>query len=149
MNQIPNEELFKEIDLIQACIDRMARNSFMIKGWALTLFAGALALLKGDIFSYPWLVLIAVVLPYIAFWYIDAYFLNVEKSYRALYKWVITQRPNGDKTRQYDLDPRRFMGKFHKVFFSKTLLLFFGVPSIIITIISVVSLIKSSIGCAS
>ena len=35
----------KEIDLIQGCISRMAQNSFIIKGWAITLVAVALALL--------------------------------------------------------------------------------------------------------
>ena len=35
----------KEIDLIQGCISRMAQNSFVIKGWAITLVAVALALL--------------------------------------------------------------------------------------------------------
>ena len=33
----------KEIDLIQGCISRMAQNSFIIKGWAITLVAVALA----------------------------------------------------------------------------------------------------------
>ena len=37
--------LEKEIDLIQACINRMAQNSFMVKGWAITLIAVVLALL--------------------------------------------------------------------------------------------------------
>lgn len=36
MSVVSNEELFKEIDLIQNCIERMAKNSFMIKGWSLT-----------------------------------------------------------------------------------------------------------------
>ena len=39
------EELHKEIDLIQGCINRMAQNSFLIKGWTVTLFAVILALL--------------------------------------------------------------------------------------------------------
>ena len=34
----------KEIDLIQGCISRMAQNSFIIKGWAITLVAVALPL---------------------------------------------------------------------------------------------------------
>jgi hypothetical protein len=37
--------LYKEIDLIQACISRMAQNSFMVKGWLITLIAVVLALL--------------------------------------------------------------------------------------------------------
>ena len=32
----------KEIDLVQGCISRMAQNSFVIKGWTITLIAVAL-----------------------------------------------------------------------------------------------------------
>ncbi|MEA2096289.1 MAG: hypothetical protein U9P73_06320 [Candidatus Cloacimonadota bacterium] len=32
-----NENLHKEIDLIQDCIRRMAQNSFIVKGWILSL----------------------------------------------------------------------------------------------------------------
>ena len=39
------EELHKEIDLVQGCINRMAQNSFHIKGWTVTIFAVVLALL--------------------------------------------------------------------------------------------------------
>ena len=41
-----NKYMLKEIDLIQDIIKRMAFNSFMIKGWAITLIVIAL-LLKG------------------------------------------------------------------------------------------------------
>lgn len=39
------EEIHKEIDLIQSCITRMAQNSFMVKGWFVSLYAVVLALL--------------------------------------------------------------------------------------------------------
>ena len=42
------EVLLKEIDLVQAQIQRMARNSFLIKGWTLTLVVGALLLRSTD-----------------------------------------------------------------------------------------------------
>lgn len=147
MNEISKDEIFKEIDLIQSCINRMAKNSFSVKGWALTLFIGALALLNGNIFTNPWLVIIVVVMPYIAFWYLDTYFLRIEKCYRFLYKWVITKRIEGDTTLLYDLDPSRFKdksGSFWKTFFSQTLLVFFGIPSLIITIICVISIVQQS-----
>ena len=41
--------LEKEIDLIQACINRMAQNSFMIKGWMISLIAVIIALLPEKI----------------------------------------------------------------------------------------------------
>lgn len=43
------EELHKEIDLVQGCINRMAQNSFHIKGWTVTIFAVVLALLPEKI----------------------------------------------------------------------------------------------------
>lgn len=35
----------KEIDLLQGCITRMAQNSFIIKGWTLTIIVAVVALL--------------------------------------------------------------------------------------------------------
>ena len=43
--EISIEEIHKEIDLIQSCITRMAQNSFMIKGWFVSIYAVILALL--------------------------------------------------------------------------------------------------------
>lgn len=47
-----NEEiLHKEIDLIQGVITRMANNSFLLKGWIVSLIAVLLALTKDTIFA--------------------------------------------------------------------------------------------------
>ena len=43
------KEIHKEIDLIQSCITRMAQNSFMVKGWFVSLYAVVLALLPEKI----------------------------------------------------------------------------------------------------
>ena len=47
--KIQMEEIHKEIDLIQSCITRMAQNSFMVKGWFVSLYAVVLALLPEKI----------------------------------------------------------------------------------------------------
>ena len=47
--KIQIEEIHKEIDLIQSCITRMAQNSFMVKGWFVSLYAVVLALLPEKI----------------------------------------------------------------------------------------------------
>ena len=47
--EISIEEIHKEIDLIQSCITRMAQNSFMIKGWFVSIYAVILALLPEKI----------------------------------------------------------------------------------------------------
>ena len=43
-----NDNKIKHLEMIQAVINRMASNSFMLKGWALTLVAGIMALSAKD-----------------------------------------------------------------------------------------------------
>lgn len=130
-----NQELYKEIDLIQSCINRMSKNSFMIKGWTLTIFAGVIAISNGDVINNLWLLICTVLVPYFAFWSLDAFFLHTERKYRKMYAWIIQERKKGNTEYQYDLDPSRFnetVGCMSHSFMSKTLLLFYGVPTIVI-----------------
>ncbi len=96
------EILEKEIDLIQACINRMAQNSFIVKGWTITLITVILALLpeKIDIRLLCAIVIVATV----CFWYLDAFFLRTERLYRWKYEWVIANRPKSEEY-CYDLNP--------------------------------------------
>mgnify|MGYP006955433837 CR=1 FL=1 len=79
-----NKVLLKEIDLIQACINRMAQNSFMIKGWTISLVAVVLAVLP-ESFDLTGLCLIGIVAT-LCFWYLDAFFLRTEKLFRWKYE---------------------------------------------------------------
>lgn len=94
--------LEKEIDLIQACINRMAKNSFIVKGWAISLASVILALLPKNVDIK--LLSIIVIVSTICFWYVDAFFLKTEKLYRWKYEWVITYRYKSDNY-LYDLNP--------------------------------------------
>jgi len=127
--------LNKEIDLIQGLIARMANNSFLLKGWCISLIAVLLALTKDTIVAinldYFNLILI---FPVIAFWYLDAYFLHKEKCYRKLYDWTISNRMNSDEF-IYSLDYRRFENDEKSIFaimFSKTLILLYGLILLIL-----------------
>ncbi len=95
------EFMLKEIELIQDIIKRMAFNSFLIKGWTITLVAITL-LLKGGKYH----VLIAYI-PLLVFWFLDAYFLWQERLYRRLYNWVIRHRLETDEY-LFDLNAYRF-----------------------------------------
>ena len=70
------------LKMIQGIINRLAGNSFMLKGWAVTLVAGIFALASKD--SSKGYFLIAYV-PIIVFWGLDSYYLLQERLYRALY----------------------------------------------------------------
>jgi len=124
------ECMLKEIDITQDIIKRMAQNSFMIKGWTITLVV-ATFLLKGTKLH----VLIAFV-PLVVFWFLDAYFLQQEKMYRKLYEWVINNRLKTDEY-LFNMNTDRFkdqVDSIKKVMFSITLKWFYG-SLLILTII--------------
>ena len=132
------EVLHKEIDLIQACISRMAHDSFLMKGWMLTLLAAiwAFAIRTETLFVISAMSLVIIW----AFWYLDAFFLCVEKMYREMYNWVIVERPKGNTDYLYNLDPYRFSAKVKsrfEIMFSVTLRCFYGIPFLLIAIILV------------
>lgn len=96
------EILYKEIDLIQSCINRMSQNSFMVKGWLLSLIAVILALLPENV-NINILCLISFVV-IACFWYLDAFFLKIERLYRWKYNWVIMNRLESEDF-IFDLNP--------------------------------------------
>jgi hypothetical protein len=77
--------------LIQGVVARQAGNSFLIKGWTITLVAGlsALASDKSDR-SFAWLAVGVVVV----FALLDAFYLAIERSFRRLYADVAAGRNN-------------------------------------------------------
>src|SRR3990172_11626640 len=124
--------LHKEIDLIQACITRMASNSFLLKGWAISIIAVVLAL--ADKAINPALLSSILLIPLLSFWYLDAFFLRTEKMYRKMYEWILEKRKNDDTTYLYDLNPHRFKKEVDsswKVMWSVTLRCFYGIPTLI------------------
>ena len=70
------------MDMIQGIINRMANNSFMLKGWAVTLIAGIFVLASKDTDKMYFLI---AYIPIILFWLLDSYYLNLERLYRKLY----------------------------------------------------------------
>ena len=73
-DKISIEEIHKEIDLILACITRMAQNSFVIKGWFVSIYAVILALLPERVNMF--LLCISLVAVNVIFWYLDGFFLR-------------------------------------------------------------------------
>ncbi|MDO5041585.1 MAG: hypothetical protein ACLTST_03700 [Lachnospiraceae bacterium] len=79
------DKKLKHLELVQGVINRMASNSFMLKGWAVTLVAGIFALAGKDTDKLYFLV---SYVPVIVFWGLDAYYLLQERLYRSLYDRV-------------------------------------------------------------
>lgn len=80
-----NEKKLAHLEMIQGVINRMASNSFSLKGWAVTLVAGIFVLSSKDADKLYFLV---AYLPVIAFWFLDSYYLMQGRRYRFLYDKV-------------------------------------------------------------
>ena len=79
----PLEARLKHLEFIQAAIARMAQNSFVIKGWSVTLVSALLAF--GDGKTDPRYALLPLAAA-LVFWGLDAYYLQLERSFRNLYE---------------------------------------------------------------
>lgn len=79
------EKKIKHLELIQSVISRMSNNSFMLKGWAVTLVAGIFVLAGKDTNKLYFLV---AYIPVVIFWLLDAYYLLQGRLYRSLYDKV-------------------------------------------------------------
>jgi len=133
----------KEIDIIQGIINRIAHDSFLIKGWTITLVVATL-LLKGSNIQ-----VVLAYIPLLVFWFLDAYFLWQEKMYRELYKWVIQNRLETDEY-LLDMNAYRFRDKVPavpRIMFSISLGLFYGSIAILITVYSVLVFLAQKGGC--
>ena len=79
------ENKIKHLEMIEIIIERMAKNSFQLKAWAMALVTvvGALGTKESD----KRFILLAFV-PIIGFWLLDAFYVQQERRYRALYRSV-------------------------------------------------------------
>ena len=75
------------LQMIQAVITRMAGNSFLIKGWSITLVAALFALAAANTNG---LFIYLAYFPTFMFWALDAYFLRQARLFRKLYDHVRT-----------------------------------------------------------
>ena len=72
----------KHLDYVMNTIERMARCSFMCKGWAIAL-AGAM--LAFNVKSSNKFVFAMAVIPVLLIWWLDSYYLRQEKLFRVLF----------------------------------------------------------------
>ncbi len=84
-HEVSMESKLKHLEFVQAVINRMASNSFLLKGWSVTLVSAVfvLAVKDGNASVIP-----VAYLPVVVLWFLDAYFLRQERLYRRLYDAV-------------------------------------------------------------
>jgi hypothetical protein len=117
--------LIKHLEFIQITIVRMAANSFVIKGWTVTLVAAILAFTSKDANSNAASI---ALIPAIMFWSLDAYYLRTEREFRALYDQVRQNPPKDDLDVDFSLDVSKLKAKTAgtlRVAFTRTLAPFY------------------------
>jgi hypothetical protein len=116
------EAKLKHLEFVQAVISRVATNSFLFKGWAITLAAGLSAFgaanTKHALFA---IALVSTVM----FWALDGYYLWLERRFIDLYVSVAAKRED-----QIDfsmkIDKTRATSRWFKTCWRPHLFLFYG-----------------------
>ncbi|WP_431034943.1 hypothetical protein ACQYWQ_14145 [Streptomyces sp. P6-2-1] len=112
----------KHLEFVQAVIIRLGNNSFLLKGWVMTLTAAVLALSAGRL---SWQIALSGIVPLLGFWYLDSYFLRQERLFRALYEEARTPDSTVEML-SMNVGPYLARVTLAKAAFSQTLVLFYG-----------------------
>lgn len=118
------EAKIKHLEIIQNVINRMANNSFLLKGWSVVLVSALFALAANG--SNIFFIYLAC-FPALAFWILDGFFLWQERLYRKLYDKV-REKSSSEIDFSMDTSPMvEEVDPWLKVIFSKTLNIFHGI----------------------
>ena len=126
------EQKLKHLEFIQGVINRLASDSFRLKGWSVVLVAALLVLLaregRIDLASIG-------LAPVLFFWGLDGYFLWQERLFRALYDHV---RLLNEDDIDFSMDIRPFKTDRARTWLgatlSRTLIGFYGALALAIAI---------------
>jgi len=137
-NFMSNNDLkVKHLEFIQNVITRMNSNSFMIKGWTITIVAALLALSANASSNFPSCFFVYIAsLVIIVFWVLDAFYLSQERQYRSLFDEV-RNRDNTD----FSMNASGFnsgSNTWISAICSKTILVFFGLLSLLVYLLTVI-----------
>ena len=120
--------------MIQAVVTRMATNSFMLKGWAVTLMAGTFVLSAKECDAMYFLI---AYIPVIFFWFLDSYYLQLERKYRKLYNITVEIKSEEiDFTLTAPSAKREDKTCYCQSFFSSTEILFY-LPMVVLVAVVV------------
>ena len=116
-----SESKIKHLEFIQNIITRMNTNSFLMKGWTVTIVSAILAIYastKNMIF------ILFGLFPTFIFWFLDTYYLTQERKFRGLYNDVAEVSENPKQIKLFAMRPDLYVGgkySYGNVFWSTTI----------------------------
>jgi hypothetical protein len=127
------EQVVRHLEITQGVINRLANNSFLIKGWSMAILAAAILFIarSNSIYS-EYLILIFLILILIfGFWLLDGYFLWQERLFRGIYDDV-RQQEETDFKMNIPAQLKKANNKWINSVCSLTLRIFYGVEIVFI-----------------
>ncbi len=124
------EKVVKHLEMTQAVINRLGRNSFLLKSWSMTILVAAMVLIARENLQNSYFVLV-LFLPIVGFWILDGYFLWQERLFRYVYDDI---REQTDTNFKMDLGKHKGKPKssWISAIFSVTLIIFFLIEIIFV-----------------
>ncbi len=130
-----SETRVQHLEMVQDVIGRMGQNSFLLKGWSVTLVTALMALAARDSNrTYAWI----AIAPAAVFWGLDAYYLRQERLFRALYDWVRSAETSpaerfSMRTERFQRDVARWLSSL----VAPTVVGLHGVVSVIVLLVAI------------
>ncbi|MEV5953676.1 hypothetical protein AB0M11_07845 [Streptomyces sp. NPDC051987] len=118
-----SEQDVKHLELLQSVISRLGNNSFLVKGWCITLDSTLIAVTNG---RPPWKTIPVAVTVAIGFWLLDGYYLRQERLFRGLHEKVATGGEGSPPP--FTMDAHRYGGEapWPPVLLSRPMLFCYG-----------------------
>jgi hypothetical protein len=126
------------LEMIQGVINRLAQNSFLIKGWTVILVSSLFALAAGNS---KFLFVYLAYFPAVAFWILDGYYLWQERLFRALYDHVRLLNENDIDYSMNTSIVKEKVASWGDVTISKTLIIFHGTILASILLVTLITII--------
>ena len=131
------ERVVKHLEITQGVINRLASNSFFIKGWSMTILAAAMLFIARADSSISSYLALAFIIPVCGFWVLDGYFLWQERVFRGIYNDVRQQ-----KDTDFKMDvPKQLAkpgNKWSSATFSLTLNIFYATELVFLCAVSII-----------
>ncbi|REH21513.1 hypothetical protein SAMN05428941_3335 [Streptomyces sp. 2114.2] len=115
-------ERIKHLEFIQATIARLGNNSFLIRGWTVTVTG---ALIAVSVQVNEWRIAAVALLIGFAFWILDASYLRRERMFRLLYDEAALRNPPRVPLFSMDINPYMATIGWRKVITSSSIVMIY------------------------
>ncbi|CAC9968668.1 hypothetical protein [uncultured Gammaproteobacteria bacterium] len=125
------EQVVRHLEITQGVINRLANNSFLIKGWSMAILAAAILFIARSNSIYSEYLILTFLIPIFGFWLLDGYFLWQERLFRGIYDDV-RQQETTDFKMNVPAQFKKANNKWRDSVYSLTLGIFYSVEIVFI-----------------